>query len=342
MIRRVALAALLLALVAVAIGQTQTSGTWNADLNSNDPSKLQIEMHHGRNNSSGTDIAISELKGITAATIGGARSQVKFELQREEGTIQFRGEFGDNKGYGDFTFTADPNYIAAMKNLGYSDVEKDAFILCSLDVSRAFESEIRSLGFHPTLEKLITARIFRVGREQVEGLKSVGITGLSLDKLVEFKIFDVNPEYVKQMRAWQPGIGNDRLVELRIHKATPEFAKLMASEGYPNLTIDQLVAFRIHGVSPEYIHEMRAQGFKDLTADQLVSFRIFHVDKQQIDELAKEGYTGLTPDQLVTFRIHGVNTEFIEKVKKAGYSHPTPDQLVEFKIMGIRVASNSL
>ncbi len=326
----------------VGAAQTQLQGLWTATPSDGNPGKIHFQFDYGKHDNSGTDIDLQALAGLTQAAVDGPRAPVKFELKREEGAVSFSGEFGDKKGYGDFKFTASSDYIAAMKNAGYDGVEKNAFMLCVLDVSRAYDAELRSLGYHPTLNNLIEGRIFRVGREQVESLKSVGITNLPFNKLVEFRIFDVNPEYIRQTRTAYPGIGNERLVELKIHKVTPEFAKQMAAEGYPNLTLDQLVAFRIHNVTPEFIHQMRQLGFKALSADRLVEFRIFNVNKDQIDELAKAGYTGLTPQQLVAFRIHGVNNAFIEKVKSAGYSHPTPDQLVEFKILGIRVAKNDI
>jgi hypothetical protein len=313
-------------------------GTWTAEISERDSQRLQLNLHRrGEHGEFGSSYAVNELSGLAAASIGAANASVSFQLRRDAGTLQFTGEFNKGLGHGEYTFTPNQEYISAMKQMGYSEADSRAFELATLDVSLEFVREIKDLGYKASLDELIQARIFKVGRAQVEGLRAVGITDLPISKLVEYQIFNVTPEYVREMRASFPNISTDKMVEMRIHKATPEFAREMASLGYKDLDADQLVAFRIHGVTPEFIRQVGSLGFKDLSADQLVQFRIFGVNADQINELAKEGYSNLSAEQLVNFRIHRVDTAFIEKVKRAGYAHPSPDELVEYRIMGIRV-----
>jgi len=329
----------ILAVVATLVyAQSTARGTWTAEVRSDEPGTLNLQMQRATKHSNmGTNYKVSELNGLDPAALKGSNVPVKFEINRDAGTISFTGTFNEGLGHGEFQFTAKPDYISGMKALGYSDVEDKAYELTALDVSRAFAKEIRDLGFKADLKELIEARIFNVGREQVEGLKSVGITNLPLKKLVEYQIFHVTPDYIRQMRASFPKIDMDQVVAMRIHNATPEFAQEMAKLGYSNLSAEELINFRIHGVSPEFIREVGELGLKNLSAEQLVQFRIFGVGRDQISDLAKEGYTGLAPETLVSFKIHGVDSRFIEKVKRAGYKHASPDQLINFKIMGIRV-----
>jgi len=335
----IAIAAVLLSVSVFA--QTQR-GTWTADISKKDTDKLHLNMFRSSERGQmGSSYTFSEL-GLTRAIVEGTNVQTDFRLQRDAGNVEFHGTFNQGLGHGEFNFTANQEYLAAMKQMGYTDVDRKSFELAMLDVSRAYAKEIRDLGFKTNLEELIEARIFNVNREQVEGLRAVGVTNLPMKKLVEYRIFDVTPEYVKQMRASFPNISVDKMVEMRIHKATPEFAKEMANLGYSGLSADKLVEFRIHGVTPEFIREVGELGFKNLNADMLVQFRIFGVNADQIKELAKEGYTNLSAQKLVEFRIHHVDGAFIEKVKRAGYAHPSPDQLVEFKILGIRVKEADL
>lgn len=320
-----------------ALAQDELRGTWTAEVKEKQSDELQVQLfRQSRQMHMGTGVRLSELKGLSAAALQGSNTPVKFQLARDAGTIQFEGTFNKGLGHGEFLFTANPEYISAMKQMGYSGVDDKAFELATIDVSRAYAKELRDLGYNPDLKELISARIFNVNRDQVQGMKAAGVTDLSLKKLIEYRIFKVTPEYVKEMRASFPNLSFDKLVAMRIHNATPEFAKEMAQLGYSNLDADKLVAFRIHGVTPEFIREMRALGFKDLDADQLVQFRIFGVGTEQINDLAKAGYKDLSADQLVSFRIHKIDSRFIERVKKAGYDHPSPEQLLNFKIMGIR------
>lgn len=332
----VAICSLSVAIMATA--QTSARGTWTAHVDSKHPQQLNLQLTRNDDHGNmGQSYDYSKLRGLDPAAVIADDQPVTFEIANDAGTFQLKGHFDKGLGYGEFSFAANPEYLSAMKQMGYSDVDGKAYELAALDVSRSFVKEIRDLGYQPSLDKLVEARIFRVGREQVEGLKSVGVTGLSLQKLVEFRIFNVSPDYVREMRAAFPNVSVDKMVEMRIHGATPEFAKQMAALGYSNLDADRLVEFRIHGVTPEFISQMRDLGFKDLSPQKLVEFRIFNVNADQVNELAKEGYRDLTAEQLVNFRIHGVNSAFIEKVRRAGYQHPSPDKLVEFKILGIRV-----
>jgi hypothetical protein len=327
----------ILAVVALVYAQSNARGTWTAEVRSEDPGTLNLQMQRAMKHSNmGNNFKVADLRGLDAAALKGSNVPVKFDLARDAGTIAFSGTFNEGLGHGEFQFTANPEYLSGMKAMGYTDVDEKAFELTAIDVSRAFAKEIRDLGYKTDLKELIEARIFNVGREQVEGLKAVGLTNLPMKTLVEYQIFHVTPDYIRQMRASFPKIEMEQLVAMRIHKATPEFAQEMAKLGYSNLSADQLINFRIHGVTPEFIREVGELGLKNLSADQLVEFRIFGVGRDQIDDLAKEGYTNLPPQTLVSFKIHGVDSRFIEKVKRAGFKHASPDQLIDFKILGIR------
>jgi hypothetical protein len=323
--------------VSIMYAQSSARGTWTAEFRGDEPDRVHLQMQRAMKHSNmGSDYRLSDFRGLDAAELKGSKAPVKFDLVRDAGTISFTGEFNEGLGHGEFNFTANQQYLAEMKAMGYPDVDDKAWELTALDVSRAYAKQLGDLGYRTDLKELIEARIFNVGRAQVEGLQSVGIRNLPLKKLVEYQIFKVTPEYIRQMRVSFPNLDMDRIVEMRIHNASPEFAQEMAKLGYGNLSAQELINFRIHGVTPEFIHEMAELGFKNLSAEQLVNFRIFGVGPDQINDLAKEGYTNLSAEILVNFKIHGVDSKFIEKVKRAGHKHATPDQLINYKIMGIR------
>jgi hypothetical protein len=312
-------------------------GTWTAELSDDQSGKLQFRLSCSQDiGSMGHALSLSELKGLDPAAAHGKHTPVKFGLVREAGSLQFEGVFNEGIGYGEFSFTSNQEFLSAMKQMGYPDAPEKVFTLASIDLTRAYVLELRALGFHPDLDKLMEARIFNVNREQVNGLKAAGVEALELRDLVQYRIFNVTPEYVQQMRASFPGISVEKMTEMRIHHVSPEFRSEMSRLGYSGLSVDQLIAFRIHNVTPEYLQEMDKLGFHKLDADQLIQFRIFNVNAGQVEDLASEGYKSLSAQDLVTFRIHHVDSGFIETVKKAGYPHPTPAELVEFRIMGIR------
>ena len=337
------LIALSAVVVLFAYAQTRTRGTWTAEVQNGKPDTIHLQIQRAQKESNfGNDFQLSDLKGLDAAALKGSNVPVNFSLDRDAGRITFTGTFNQGLGHGELTFSPSAEYIAAMGQMGYPNVSDKIFELAVIDVSRAYVKELKDLGYSPTFEELISARIFRVDRQQVESLRASGAKDLPIKKLVEYRIFKIDADYIGEMRKSFPNIDLDKMVAMRIHKATPEFAREMAALGYGNLDADKLVEFRIQGVTPEYIREMRELGLKDLTADQLVQFRIFGVGKSQLDDLAKEGYKGLSPDNLVAFRIHHVDSNFIEKVKAAGYSHPSPDELIQFKILGIHTSAKEI
>src|SRR6202012_4106405 len=117
----------------------------------------------------GSSYAVSELSGLAPASIGAANAPVSFQLRRDAGVFQFTGEFNKGLGHGEYTFTPNPEYISAMKQMGYAEADSRDFELAALDVSLAFVKEIKDLGYKPSLDELIQALIFKVGRAQVEG-----------------------------------------------------------------------------------------------------------------------------------------------------------------------------
>ncbi|HET8825308.1 MAG TPA: hypothetical protein VFM77_09275, partial [Terriglobales bacterium] len=242
-------------LAATAVGQCKNNrGTWTAQLADDQSGKLQFRMTCSQDvGSMGHPLSLTELQGLDPAAIHGNHAPVKFRLVREAGSLQFEGTFNDGVGYGEFTFTPNAEFLSAMKQMGYADVADKAFTLTCIDVTKAYVEELRSLGFHPDLDKVIEARIFNVNREQVNGLKAVGITALGLDNLVQYRIFNVTAEYVQQMRASFPGLTLDKMTRMRIFHVTPEFATEMSRLGYSGLSVDQLIAFRIHKVTPDFI-----------------------------------------------------------------------------------------
>lgn len=313
-------------------------GTWTGKWQDKDQVvNLQMSLEQKESNF-GQSYKVGEFKGLNAAAVTGPKAPVQFQLVRDAGTISFDGFFDRGLGAGQFTFAPDANYQSRMRNLGFTCISSKQFEMAALDVSLAYATEFKDLGFGTQCKDLVEGRIFNVNRQQVEELRALGYNNVPLKKLVELRIFKVDGAYIRSMRAQGSGdLSLEKLVESRIFEIKPEDRKAYVDLGYTNLTQDELTAFKIHGVTPQYIREMRELGFKDLSPQKLEEFRIFGVGRAQIEDLKSVGYSDLTAQDLVNFRIHKVDSNFIKKVQSHGYKHPSPSKLVEMKIMGIRV-----
>src|SRR6266542_3201856 len=150
-----------------AAAQEQVSGDWSAKVRDTDKGKkLWLELRSEapdkwrRFNMSSSDYNLEDFTGFNT----NANGNTQFALSREAGNIVFTGLVSEGKGVGDFRFTPNGAYLAAMRNLGYDDIKSDMqFALALHDVSTRFVQETKAWGFDKLpLDKLIAFRIFKV------------------------------------------------------------------------------------------------------------------------------------------------------------------------------------
>jgi hypothetical protein len=320
--RLITIASLLLFATAGA-AMAEIHGAWTANLHDDDRGRIQFNLTR-RNNNHGNSMKLSDFTGLSEAQVrAGVSTPVRFQLAREAGTVTFEGSFKNGDGAGQFSFTANPGYVNTLRSMGLdldlkgdrSD-EEDLFSVALLDVSTAFIRSIRNEGFDVSLDKYVAMRIFNVTPEYIREMRSLGFRDVDADDLISTRIHKVTPEYIRQMRAAGWDLSLDQLVSSRIHKATPEFAEEMRKLGYGSLDHDDLIAFRIHGVTAKFISELRELGYDNVKADKLVAMRIHRVTPDYIRQLKAAGYSGIPVDKLISMRIHNVDVKFIEKMNK--------------------------
>lgn len=154
-------------------------GAWTATLDS-DRDHLHFNITTDHNNL-GMSITLASFGSLTPSQVNApAMTAVTFSMHREAGTITFEGTFRNGKGAGQLTFTADRSYIDKLRALGVAfelaqqrhDEENDLFILALHDVSTSYIESMQALGYHTTLEKYLTMRIFNITPEYVHEMES--------------------------------------------------------------------------------------------------------------------------------------------------------------------------
>ena len=303
-------------------------GAWTASIDEKRPDRIYVNMNQGRNHNMGTTFDLAAFTGLTSAQVhASTMTPVQFALRREAGTVSFEGTFRNGKGAGQFTFAADRSYIDRIRALGLEfeldkphrrknrTEEEDLYALAIHDVSTSFIKSMMAEGYRVSLEKYLELRIFNVTPEYIREMRSLGFKDISVDELVASKIHKVTPQFVREMRAAGWDLSLDELQSSAIHGATPQFAEEMRRLGYGNLSHDDLVSFRIHRVTPEFIQELRKLGYDKVSADDLVAMRIHRVTPDFIRELAAAGYTNVPPEKLVQMRIHKVDAQYLKKMR---------------------------
>jgi len=273
----------------VIVAQATLTGDWKAEAQSGkNPDKIQLSFESrsekGRNQH-GSSYNYADLQGLSReqTASGGA---VKFSLLREAGTIECEGNFQNNRGAGSFRFTANPQFVSAMKTRGFDfeadsargknqDLETRLFAAATLNVTTALADDLLAADFGKLdVEDLFKAAIFKVDSQFMREMKASGFPNLGMEDLVKARIFKIDADFVKKVVA----IGFDKepfesLVKMQIFKVTPELIIEARNEGLTNLGIEDLVKMRIFKIDGAFIREAKAAGVP-LEVEKLVQKRI--------------------------------------------------------------------
>jgi beta-lactamase regulating signal transducer with metallopeptidase domain len=294
------------AAAAIGIPQDGLPGTWEIRPTGSDGTVhlRLVEL----NSSSGSNVPIEQLEGLTAAQRGAAGGPVQFRIRRDAGTFTFEGVFRSGVGAGTYSFTPDPNFAAELAKRGLArPTAREQYQLARHDVGFAFLDELTKQGY----AKPQTADLVRAGQHGVhaEYLREMGELGYRLGSL--------NP-----------------LIELRDHGVTPGYVRELAAQGYKGLPAGELRRARDHGVDPEYVRTMRDAGYGSLTMEQLVNARDHGVDGRFVRELSDAGHRKLPLDEIIRVRDHGVTPEYVREMRQLGHA-PTINELVRVRDHGV-------
>jgi beta-lactamase regulating signal transducer with metallopeptidase domain len=352
------------AAAAIGIPQDRLPGTWEIR-----PTSTQGTVHLRlveENSSSGSNMPIERLEGLTAAQFAGAGGPVQFRMRRDAGTFTFEGIIRNGVGAGTFSFTPDPNFPAELARRGFArPTPLEQYQMARHDVGFAFLDELNKQGYAKpetsalvragqhgvqvtylremgalgyrlgSLEPLITLRDHGVTPEYVRELADLGYKGLSADGIRQARDHGITPEYVRGMRdAGYGSLTMEQLITTRDHGVTPQFVRELGDAGHRKLALDEVVRVRDHGVTPEYAREMRQLGHA-LPIDELVDVRDHGIDVEYVRAMAALGYGSLPMKSLVRLRDHGVTAKYVQELKALGYDRLAFEDLVTLRDHGL-------
>src|SRR5439155_10475442 len=107
-------------------------GEWTAELSTKYPDRVQLSFSFSRrsekgeyNNTMGHSFQLSELQGLSADSRAAGKTDVRFSLVREAGTLACEGFFRDGRGAGTWTFTANSAFASDLKSRGYANLAEE-------------------------------------------------------------------------------------------------------------------------------------------------------------------------------------------------------------------------
>jgi len=323
------------AAAAIGIPQDRLPGTWEIR-----PTGTEGTVHLRLvevNSSSGSNISIQRLEGLTAAQLTGTGGPVQFRMRRDAGTFTFEGVVRSGVGAGTFSFTADEKFPAELARRGFArPTALEQYQMARHDVGYAFLDELNKQGY----AKPETAELVRAGQHgvHVTYLQDMGALGYrlgSLAPLIELRDHGVTPAYIRELaEQGYKGLSADGLRQARDHGISPEYVRAMRDAGYGSLTMEQLINARDHGVSVEFVRELGDAGHRKLPLDQLIRVRDHGVSPEYVREMRQLGY-GVPIDALIQARDHGVTVDFVREIAALGYGSLPLDSLIRLRDHGV-------
>lgn len=349
---------------AVGVAQNGLPGTWEIR-----PTGTAGTVHLRLvelNSSSGSDVPLERLEGLTATQLTGAGGPVQFRLRRDAGTFTFEGVVHSGIGAGTFSFAPDAKFPDELATRGFErPTPIEQYQLARHDVGYAFLDELSTqryakprtsdlvragqhgvqvsylremgaLGYRlGTLEPLIELRDHGVTPAYVRQLSEQGYKGLAADDLRRSRDHGITPEYVRAMQeAGYTALPMEQLIKARDHGVTAEFVRELGELGYRKLPLDEMIRLRDHGVTAEYVRGMRQLGY-EAPANDLVRARDHGVDLEFVRGMISLGHTGLPLDSLIRLRDHGVTPGYGQDLKALGYDRLSVDDLVTLRDYGL-------
>jgi beta-lactamase regulating signal transducer with metallopeptidase domain len=321
----------------VRTAQDQLPGTWEIR-----PTSTEGTVHLRLvevNSSSGSNIPIERLEGLTAVQLAGAGGSVQFRLRRDAGTFTFEGVLRNGVGAGTFSFTPDPSFPVELAKRGFArPTAREQYQMARHDVGYGFVNELDTQGY----SKPETSELVRAGQHGVHitYLREMGALGYrlgSLAPLIKLRDHGVTPAYIRELsEQGYKGLPADELRRARDHGISPEYVRAMRDAGYGSLPMDALIKARDHGVTPEFVRALGDAGHRNLPLDQLIRVRDHGVSPEYVRELRQLGH-GLAIDELVRARDHGVSLDYVRAMRDAGYGSLTMEQLIKARDRGVNV-----
>jgi beta-lactamase regulating signal transducer with metallopeptidase domain len=323
--------------VAAAIGIPQNGlpGTWEIR-----PGSTEGTVHLRLvelNSSSGSDMPIQRLEGLTAAQLTGAGGPVQFRLRRDAGTFAFDGVVHSGIGAGTFSFTPDSNFPAELAKRGLGmPTALEQYQLARYDLGYAFVDELNKQGYgKPPISEIVRGGQHGVNITYLRDMGTLGYRLGAVEPLIELRDHGVTPTYIRELsEQGYKGLRADDLRQARDHGITSEYVRAMRAAGYGSLTMEQLINARDHGITAEYIRGLDEAGHRKLPLDQLIRARDHGVSQEYAREMRQLGYE-VPIEELIRGRDHGVTPQYVQELKAVGYDRLSINDLVTLRDYGL-------
>jgi len=185
--------------------------------------------------------------GIVPEDLQHEGAAIDARMVAEAGEMRCVGKVHDGALQGDYSFTANPDFVKRMEAMGFDGLNDDRLQgYAFLDVTTAWVKGLKDAHVTDmTSEKLMGLRALKVDAAYVHAMAADGYPELAAEKLTSMKAVGVTPEKVKAVRAMGFSPTEEELIQMSVFKIDAPFVERMKARGFKNLTIRQLVQIKI-------------------------------------------------------------------------------------------------
>jgi beta-lactamase regulating signal transducer with metallopeptidase domain len=290
----------------------RTSGSWFATIK-NDKVRMEFKSNDDNENwNSNSDFLLSEFSGIPRDKAG------EFTLTREAGTILFKGKFEGDKGFGDYKFTANADFMDNLKKEGITDIqEEDPFVFFMINLKKDYVKMLHANGYKDlTKNELIPLAALKVDEPFIQMWKQNGFGDISSNDLVATKALGIDKAYITDIK----------------------------KAGYDNISVSQLISFKAQHISGDYINSLRKAKIgngknneegKLPDANEISAFKAMDISPEFIKSFETIGYKNIEYSDLTAMKATGVTAEYIKSFELAGYSNEPVHQYISLKSLKV-------
>ena len=285
------------------------------------PGAVQFTVNRsrpGRTWTNSNTVPLSSFQGFSVDMLdhGGP---ARFEYVHDAGKLVCEGHFAWGRGLGSYTFTANPEFVASLRQLGYGALDADdGFQMMMADVSLDFVKSVSEAGIHASTRQLIDLRTRGVNSNFIRETYHAGYRNLSAQDYMDLRSHGVDGRFLRDLRDYGYDLRSDEIVNLRVHGVRADFMADLKRAGY-DLTASEISELGMRGVNSAFLRDLRMYGLRPAASD-LVQFRMRGVSADYLKDLADAGYGSLTADEVTDLRSHGVPARFRAPGEEPGLS----------------------
>jgi hypothetical protein len=254
--------------------------------------------------------------------------------KQDPGTIEWAGQRVGNKGTGRYTFTPNPDFLAAIRPLTSGDLQlQDLEYLAQSKVERAYFIQAASLnGGKVAVGEVMTLVNHGIPLEELKQWATARST-LSIPLVIELRNNGLRPEVLKGFEQAQPGIAPEDVIRYRQNGLNPDYVQAWVQAGFA-LRAEEFIRLRHNGVPIEFGQALRRGGFSGSIED-IIGLRN-HGVSPDFYAGAMGAMPKLSNTEIVRLRQHGVPVDYLRGLREIGYEF-SAEEIIHLRNHGVPI-----